>query len=116
MARYVWSREAHAWIEFDPTAQRARPVAPIVIADIEPYREVFTGSRIGSRRHHRDFMRAHKLVEVGNEFNKGLPIDQAPDSQGMSQSARRDAIERAFSQVQQGGARKVAGTEGELDG
>jgi hypothetical protein len=114
MARYVWSREAHAWVQFDPTAQRAGPVAPIVIADIDPYRSMFTGERIRSRRHHRDHLRAHKLVEVGNEFNKGLPIDRAPESQGMSERARRDAIERAFSQVQQGGARKVAGTEGDI--
>jgi hypothetical protein len=91
-------------------------VAPIVIRDLEPYREVYTGSRIRSRRHHRDFLRAHKLIEVGNDYNRGASIDRAPESQGMSQSARREAIERAYSQVQQGGARKVAGTEGDIDG
>jgi len=114
MARYFWDKEAHAWAEFDPLAARPAPMAPIVITDIQPYRSMFTGERIQSRRHHRDHLRAHRLIEVGNEYQKGLAIDQAPESQGMTQRARRDAIERAYEQVRQGGARKPAGTEGEI--
>ena len=112
MARYIWHEGA--WVEIDTTAPRPRPVAPMVIRDIEAYREVFTGTRIRSRRHHRDFLRAHKLVEVGNEYSKGVPLDKAPEAPGMTQRARREAIERAYQQVSEGGGRKTAGTEGDL--
>lgn len=116
MARFFWSREAHAWVEYPTASSRPRPMGPYVIADIEPYRNVLDGKRIQSRRHHRDFLRAHRLIEVGNEYDKGLPIDSAPRSNAMNERARRDAIEQAYSQVQQGGGRKVAGREGEFDG
>lgn len=114
MARYFWDRESHAWVQFDPTASRPRSVGPYVIGDIEPYREVYSGKRIQSRRHHRDFLRAHKFIEVGNEYSKGVPIDSAPEAPAMSERARRDAIERAYAQVEQGGGRRTAGNEGEI--
>lgn len=109
MARFFWDRESCAWVEFDPSAPRPRPMAPMLIRDIEPYREMYSGKRISSRRQHRDFLRAHGFTEVGNEYNKGVPVDRAPESPGMSERARRDAIERAYQQVEQGGGRKAEG-------
>lgn len=41
--------------------------APMVIADIQPYQSMATGEWITSRSHHRDHLRAHGLVEVGND-------------------------------------------------
>lgn len=41
-----------------------------VMADIKPYKSV-TGEIIGGRKQHRDFLRAHGLVEVGNEKPTG---------------------------------------------
>lgn len=114
MARFFWSREEHAWVEYNPLAPVARPLGPYVIGDIEPYANMLDGKRIQSRRHHRDFLRAHKLIEVGNEYNRGLPVDSAPESKAMTERGRRDAIERAYAQVAQGGGRKSAGSEGEI--
>lgn len=41
-----------------------------VIKDIEPYRSVITREVIGGRRQHRDHLKAHGCVEVGNERGK----------------------------------------------
>lgn len=38
-----------------------------VVPDIEPYRSVVTGERIRSRAHHREHLKRHDLVEIGNE-------------------------------------------------
>jgi putative FmdB family regulatory protein len=38
-----------------------------VVPDIEPYRSMVTGERIGGRSHHREHLRRHDLIEIGNE-------------------------------------------------
>lgn len=108
---YVWYRGD--WREIDRHAPRAAPTAPLIVRDIEPYKSMATGERIRSRRHHRDHLKAHRLVEVGNEYAKGLPIDSAPTSRAMTEAGRRDAIAQAIAQVEQGGARRAAGREGD---
>lgn len=39
----------------------------MVMGDIQPYRSMVTGEIINSRSQHRDHLKAHRLVEVGNE-------------------------------------------------
>jgi putative FmdB family regulatory protein len=41
--------------------------APMVIADIQPYRSQKTGEWITSRNKHRNHLKAHGLIEVGTE-------------------------------------------------
>lgn len=41
--------------------------APYVIPDIKPYSSAIDGSMITSRSHHREHLRAHGCIEVGNE-------------------------------------------------
>ena len=38
-----------------------------VISDIQPYKSMQTGEMIGSRSTHREHLRKHKLIEIGNE-------------------------------------------------
>jgi len=38
-----------------------------IMADMEPYRSPLDGSVVKSRKHHRDHMRKHGVIEVGNE-------------------------------------------------
>ena len=38
-----------------------------VMGDIQPYRSMVTGEMITSRSGHREHLKAHQLVEVGNE-------------------------------------------------
>lgn len=44
-----------------------RETGPMVIGDIEPYQSMVTGEMIMGRRQHREHLRAHRLVEIGNE-------------------------------------------------
>ncbi len=47
--------------------------APHVIPDIQPYRSMATGQYIEGRRQHRDHLKQHGLIEVGNETPKPRP-------------------------------------------
>lgn len=44
--------------------------APMVIGDIQPYQSMATGEMIMGRRQHREHLRQHRLVEVGNEIQR----------------------------------------------
>jgi hypothetical protein len=45
----------------------ADPVAPMVMPDIQPYQSMADGSMITSRSHHREHLRQHNCIEIGNE-------------------------------------------------
>jgi hypothetical protein len=67
--RYLWDREAREWVPAHHLrAKKAANAGPMVMRDIDPYRSVIDGSVIGSRRQHRDHLRAHGCIEVGNEW------------------------------------------------
>lgn len=53
--------------------------APSVIADIQPYRSMATGEYVEGRRQHRDHLKRHGLIEVGNEKLENKARPQAPD-------------------------------------
>lgn len=41
--------------------------APMVMGDIQPYKSMATGEVIEGRRQHREHLKSHGLIEVGNE-------------------------------------------------
>ncbi len=41
-----------------------------VIGDLNPYESIITGEMIGGRRQHRDHLKDHNCIEVGNEKSK----------------------------------------------
>ena len=53
------------------------PDAPMVIPDIAPYQSMIDGRMITSRSQHREHLRAHGCIEIGNEridaTPKGVP-------------------------------------------
>lgn len=49
-------------------------VAPMVAADIAPYQSMATGEWISSRSAHKEHLKKHRLVEVGNETLKPKTI------------------------------------------
>ena len=51
---------------------RSELAMPMVIRDIGEYRSPIDGQMITSRNQHRDHMRAHDVVEVGNEKIGGI--------------------------------------------
>jgi hypothetical protein len=75
--------------KFIPEEEYIRPEAgqaPMVMNDIEPYRNVVDGRMIGSRSHHRRFLREHGLIEVGNEKMNPPRYKSAP---GLKEDIRR---------------------------
>jgi hypothetical protein len=57
---------------------REAGVAHNIIPDIQPYQSMATGEMIGGRRQHREHLRQHGLVEVGNEHDKLKPFKVKP--------------------------------------
>lgn len=50
-----------------------------IVADIEPYRSTVTGERIRGRSHHKQHLRQHGLVEIGNEpIRQRKPVSMDP--------------------------------------
>jgi hypothetical protein len=75
--------------QFIPEEEYVRPgtgQAPMVMGDIEPYRNMVDGRVIGSRSHHRRFLRDHGLIEVGNEKMTPPKYKPAP---GLKEDIRR---------------------------
>ncbi len=58
-----WYRSGPAWVSERDLGQ----AAPTVIGDITPYQSMVDGTQITSRSHHREHLRAHGCIEVGNE-------------------------------------------------
>lgn len=57
-------------------ARQGATSAPQIMSDIEPYKSMHDGSRIGGRRQHREHLRQHGLIEYGNE--KPKPLGDVP--------------------------------------
>lgn len=53
---------------------------PMVMKDIEPYRSMVDGSIITSRSKHREHLRVHNCVEIGNEtkYLQPKPLTSPP--------------------------------------
>lgn len=70
-----------------PATARSDIPAPMVMRDIEPYRSMITGECIQGRRQHRDHLRAHSCIEVGNETPK-------PRIASKAKSTRKELLHR----------------------
>lgn len=44
-----------------------QPAGPYIMPDIQPYQSMVTGEMITSRSRHREHLREHNCIEVGNE-------------------------------------------------
>lgn len=44
--------------------------APQITTDIQPYRSMVTGERIAGRAQHREHLKQHGCIEIGNEMPK----------------------------------------------
>ena len=77
MSRFVW--HAGDWLDLATLPPRPPPKAPMIIRDVQPYRSTITGEVIGSRSHHREHLRAHGCIEVGNEpIRDRAPLESPP--------------------------------------
>lgn len=104
MTRLSFDSETGEWVDPEEYAQRkaerhyakfgdqsADPEAggrPMVLRDYEPYQSMIDGSIISGRRQHRDHLKAHGCIEVGNERVKQKKIQ--PDASGALRETLRD--------------------------
>lgn len=65
---FVWDESQQKMVPKEEYyANRTESSAPMVIGDIQPYQSMVTGEEITSRSKHREHLRQHGMVEVGNE-------------------------------------------------
>ncbi len=69
--RYVYDAAHDKMVEV--TYGDTRPIEPaagvLVIPDIKPYKSMITGEEITSRSRHREHLKAHGCIEVGDQVN-----------------------------------------------
>lgn len=72
---FVWVKYARPkdgfsgrWVSIDKLKKSRRTNGVMVLGDLEDYRSVITGETISGRRAHRDHLKQHGCIEVGNEF------------------------------------------------
>lgn len=93
-AHYVWVAYAKPrkgwsgrWVSFDKLAKRnAKSNGVMVVKDIGEYKSVVTGEVISGRRHHREHLKQHGCVEVGNDFQVSKPVEMPPAAQDIKRA------------------------------
>lgn len=91
-----------SWVYVDGVAYEkgdySRPTTHHVMPDIKPYRSMADGSIIEGRSQHREHLKRHNCVEVGNEvknhlsYYDRLPKDVAPQQRKELLCAQFDAM------------------------
>ena len=88
MARKSYVSVNGEWVEKEKYTPPQSESSVFIMPDQAGYRSMVTGEWIGGRRQHREHLRAHDLIEVGNEKVKQKPIPDVP--------GRREAIAAAY--------------------
>lgn len=65
-------------VELDLSTPPQPRRGPYVISDIGSYRSMVTGEMITSRSRHRDHLREHGCIEIGNEYPQPSPVEPLP--------------------------------------
>lgn len=64
---FVWCPVTKSMVPKEDYYEAMEVHAPMVMGDIQPYQSMATGEMIQSRSRHREHLKQHGLVEVGNE-------------------------------------------------
>lgn len=102
-ASYVYDRETGKLIakaEFyarQPAKRRSHLPTPMIIGDIGEVRSMVDGQTYTSRKHWRDHLKAHGMVELGNDMPSGPDI-----SPGITEAD----VAEAYQQCEQGAGAK----------
>jgi len=80
--------------------RRYEAKAPMVIGDIQPYFCHQTGSYISSRSEHRQMLREHGMIEVGNEWDAFSDQPHLRDFEPTDESS--DAPQWAIDEISEG--------------
>jgi hypothetical protein len=93
--RYIESN-GH-WVPIEQWRAEQIDAGPMVIPDISPYQSMITGEEITSRSKHREHLREHGCVEIGNDALKSMEYyqnigDVAPQQRHELIKAQIDAM------------------------
>lgn len=67
--RYIQQKDG-SLLEVTQDYQSQPRAGFFVSGDLQPYKSMITGEMIDGRRQHRDHLRSHNCVEVGDSFDK----------------------------------------------
>jgi hypothetical protein len=65
-----------------------------IMMDIQPYKSMVTGEMITGKRAHREHLRKHNLIEVGNEQKHLIPQEKRQD-----QKLKRQIAEQVYEKL-----------------
>jgi hypothetical protein len=102
MARRRWVIRNGELVEVDLNAPVPPRRGPYVMSDLREYRSIITREPITSRSQHREHLRRHGCIEVGNEMPKAsretLPPARTDVAAALSASPETHAQARAASE------------------
>lgn len=78
--RYIQDPVTFELIPADEYTARRDPTAPYILPDIQPYQSMQTGEMITSRSRHREHLKQHGLVEIGNEISAAMTKSKPKDN------------------------------------
>lgn len=79
--RYIQDSKTGELIEVSTDYTQLSPQSSAyVMPDIQPYQNMADGRWITSRSHHKNLLKQHKLIEIGNEtsYLKSKPVQPPP--------------------------------------
>jgi hypothetical protein len=80
-----WRDDVLVWAKEPPKESVALQIVP----DIAPYRSMVTGEMIESRSRHREHLREHRMIEIGNEVHHMRPFGKPPIVPGLKEMIAR---------------------------
>lgn len=90
---YVQDPDTLELVPKEEYVPKRESMAPMVMPDIAGYKSMQTGEWIGSRSKHREHLKQHGLIEIGNERVENKP--KGPDRAGIRKAAE-EAVRRVL--------------------
>ncbi|MGH6892229.1 MAG: hypothetical protein ACREEP_08240 [Dongiaceae bacterium] len=94
MSRTFWEPRTRTWVPEEEYRKRRPSLAPTVMPDKAPYVSPMDGTLVEGRRQHRAHMRAHDVIERGDD---PIRSPQRPEPVGIA-----DDIAQAWSENENG--------------
>lgn len=89
-----WVDGELVWVRPGAFPDDEESAGPQVIKDLQPYRSMIDGSVIDGRKRHRDHLKAHGCIEVGNDTSH-----MKPRAQQLIGSSRKESLHRMLGDV-----------------
>ena len=82
--RYIYSGNKAILVEKSSVS-----VLPLIMPDIKPYKSMIDGREITSRSRHREHLREHNCIEVGNDSSLSRPPQPLTSPPGLKEKIIR---------------------------